>query len=129
MRLGPDDSARRMWGPVPAGIAGAVISYVIVVSIIAASWAHECGRFYFDLTFEMSIFASWLFLLIGLFVGLTTAGLARQHRSISRRIWVAAMLCAIIVFGVAYVSAKVIPFTPNRDIASKPHYPGQCATM
>lgn len=38
-------------------VAAAVIAYVIAVSAVADFLAHECGRFWFDYTFQLSITA------------------------------------------------------------------------
>jgi hypothetical protein len=126
MRLA-EERAEQLWGAFRAGLVAAPISYVIVVSVVAALWAHQCGRFYFGMAFAMGVYVCWIFVFFGLIVGLATAVLATRYRIAFRRFWVATTVFAIVVFGVAYVSSEVLPFTP--DFVSKPHTPGECAPM
>jgi hypothetical protein len=49
-------------------LAAILITYVIAVSSVADYLAHQCGRFWFDNTFQLSIGSSWIFIALGLVV-------------------------------------------------------------
>jgi hypothetical protein len=49
-------------------LAAILIAYVIAVSSVADYMAHQCGRFWFDNTFQLSLAALWVFIALGLVV-------------------------------------------------------------
>jgi hypothetical protein len=49
-------------------LAAILITYVIAVSSVADYLAHQCGRFWFDNTFQLSLASIGIFIALGLVV-------------------------------------------------------------
>lgn len=55
-------------GALGKALAAILISYVIAVSSVADYLAHQCGRFWFEDTFQLSLASMWVFIALGLVV-------------------------------------------------------------
>lgn len=49
-------------------LAAVLIAYVVAVSTVADYLAHQCGRFWFDNTFQLSLASMWIFIALALVV-------------------------------------------------------------
>jgi hypothetical protein len=49
-------------------LAAVLIVYVIGVSSVADILAHQCGRYWFEYTFQLSIASSWMFGVLGVVI-------------------------------------------------------------
>jgi hypothetical protein len=55
-------------GALGKALAAILITYVIAVSSVADYLAQQCGRFWFEYTFQLSLASMWIFIVLGLVV-------------------------------------------------------------
>jgi hypothetical protein len=57
-------------GALGKALAAVLITYVIAISSLADYLAHQCGRFWFDYTFQVSVTSkgAWVFVALGVLV-------------------------------------------------------------
>lgn len=93
-------------GAFAKALAAMLIVYVIAISSVADYLAHQCGRFWFDYTFQLSIPSLWMFGVLGVLVFLICL-LRHVGTAVQWWFWIAFSVIVLIANGAYAATAPV----------------------
>lgn len=95
-------------GALGKALAAVLIAYVIAVSSVADYLAHQCGRYWFQGTFQLSLASMWIFIALGLVVFVICL-FRRVGQTVHWYFWIAFSVVVLIANGAYANTAPVAP--------------------